>query len=180
MSELNQAFEKLLEYQARALQFEPGRGQGTQRPGETTGFIFRIAEQDLTCCTTQVEEFLPLPPYTPVPGTKPWILGLANVHGDLVTIVDLGSFLFDVHSKLTPRSRMLLASLRGRPVGLVVDEVFGQRNFVEANARQVRLSQASPLHGYVKRQHRSGTETWQELDLDILFTTADFLNGAAS
>lgn len=180
MSEVNQAFEKLLEYQARALQFEPGRGHGTQRPGEITGFIFRIAEHDLSCSTSQVTEFLPLPPHTPVPGTKPWILGLANVHGDLVTIVDLGWFLFDARSKPTVRSRMLLASLRGRPVGLMVDEVFGQRNFVESNARQVRLPQASPLHGYVKRQHRTGTETWQELDLDILFTTADFLNGAAS
>ena len=115
-----------------------------------------------------------------MPGTKSWILGLANVHGDLVTIVDLGWFLFGARTKPTVRSRMLLASLRGRPVGLVVDEVFGQRNFVESNARQVRLSKASPLQGYVKRQHRSGTEAWHELDLDILFTTADFLNGAAS
>ena len=34
-----------------------------------------------------------IPAFTPVPGTKPWILGLANVRGDLMTGVDLGWFL---------------------------------------------------------------------------------------
>jgi len=180
MSAVGAAFAKLLEYQARALEFEPGKGRGEKRLGEISGVIFRIGEHRLTCSVDQVSEFLPLPAYTPVPGTKTWILGLANVRGDLVTIVDLGWFLLGARTQVSVRSRLLLASLRGRPVGLIVDEVFGQRNFVESDAGPAKLHASTPLHGYVKRQHRSGTEHWQELDLDILFTTADFLNGAAS
>ena len=180
MSEFNRAFAKLLEYQERASGFEPGKGRGETALGEATGVIFSIGEHHLTCNVEQVHEFLPLPAYTPVPGTKTWILGLANVRGDLVTIVDLAWFLLGARTKVTVRSRLLLASLRGRPVGLLVDEVFGQRNFVENDAVPARLSPHSPLHGYVKRQLRSGSDTWQELDLDILFTTADFLNGAAT
>jgi len=180
VGEFNLAFTKLLEYQERASAFEPGKGRGEKALGETTGVIFSLGEHRLTCNVDQVREFLPLPPYTPVPGTKTWILGLGNVRGDLVTIVDLGWFMLGRRTKVSLRSRLLLASLRGRPVGLLVDEVFGQRNFVEGDARPARLAPQSPLQGYVKRQHRSGSETWLELDLDILFTTADFLNGAAS
>jgi twitching motility protein PilI len=180
MSEFNRAFAKLLEYEERASDFEPGKGRGEAAHGEATGVIFSIGDHHLTCNVEQVHEFLPLPAYTPVPGTKTWILGLANVRGDLVAIVDLGWFLLGTRTKVTIRSRLLLASLRGRPVGLLVDEVFGQRNFLENDASPAGLSPHSPLHGYVKRQLRSGSETWQELDLDILFTTADFLNGAAT
>jgi twitching motility protein PilI len=175
----NPAFAKLLEYQERASGYEPGKGRGEKALGEITGVIFSIGEHRLTCDVEQVHEFLPLPAYTPVPGTKTWILGLSNVRGDLVTIVDLGWYLVGTRTKVTVRSRLLLASLRGRPVGLLVDEVFGQRNFVENDAHDPDLAPDSPLHGYVKRQLRSGSESWQDLDLDILFTTADFLNGAA-
>jgi twitching motility protein PilI len=180
MSKHNAAFAKLLDYEEKANAFDPGKGHGEQAHGESTGVIFSIGEHRLTCSVEQVGEFLPLPPFTPVPATKTWILGLANVHGDLVTIVDLSWFLLGTRTKVTMRSRLLLASLRGRPVGLLVDEVFGQRNFVESDVKQLKLSANSPLRGFVKRQYRSGSETWQELDLDILFTTADFLNGAAS
>lgn len=180
MNSAGNAFTKLLEYQERARGYEPGRGRGEQALGEVTGVIFRLGDHHLMCNLEQVREFLPLPSHTPVPGTKTWILGLANVRGDLVTIVDLSWFLLGTRTKITMRSRLLLASLRGRPVGLLVNEVFGQRNFVEKDARPSNLQGESPLHGLVKRQYRSGSETWQELDLDILFTTADFLNGAAS
>lgn len=176
----NIAFKKLRDYEQLANTFEPGKGSGERAHGEITGVVFSIGEHHLACNVEQVSEFLPLPAYTPVPGTKTWILGLANVRGDLVTLVDLSWFLLGARTKITTRSRLLLASLRGRPVGLLVDEVFGQRNFVENDARQASLPSASPLAGFVKRQYRSGSETWLELDLDILFTTAEFLNGAAS
>ncbi len=178
MTSPDTAFQKLLEYEEQAGAFEPGRGGGEQAFGESAGVIFTIGDHRLTCSVDRVHEFLPLPAFTPVPGTKPWILGLANVRGDLVTIVDLAWFLLGSQAKVTMRSRLLLATLRGRPVGLLVDEVFGQRNFVEGDTSRARLPAGSKLSDYIKRQHRSGSESWQELDLDILFTTADFLNGA--
>jgi hypothetical protein len=32
----------------------------------------------------------------------------------------------------------------------------------------------------VHKQYRSGKEVWREFDLDTLFTTPEFLNGAAA
>lgn len=117
---------------------------------------------------------------TPVPGAKPWIIGLANVRGSLLTIVDLAWILTGVRSPVTQRSRLLAISLHKAPIGLLIDEVFGQRHFLDNDAVSSELPEDSPLRKVVSKQHRFGSETWQELDLDQLINMAEFLNGAAS
>ncbi len=179
MSRVNASFKKLLEYEQRALSFQPGKGKDEYKLGEWVGVIFRIGETRLTCNIDRVHEFLPPPPVTRVPGTKPWILGLSNVRGDLVTIVDLSLFLGGKRSILTARSRLLASSLRGRPVGLLVDEVFGQQDFVADEATGAQLARGSPLSAYISKQFHMGKDVWQELDLDALFGTPEFLHGAA-
>jgi twitching motility protein PilI len=180
VSAVNASFEKLLDYEQRSRAFEPGQAEGQLHGGEWAGVIFRIGDERLACSIEQVHEFLPIPTFTPVPGTKPWILGLANVHGDLLTVIDLSWFLSGKRSKVSMRTRLLAASLRGRPVGLLVDEVFGQRHFVAEEGRAARLPKNSPLRAFVHKQYRSGKEVWREFDLDTLFTTPEFLNGAAA
>lgn len=180
MSPTNASFNKLLEYEELAAAFQPGKSVGADSGGDWSGVAFSIGGTRLTCSIDRVHEFLPPPPITRVPGTKRWILGLANVRGELVTIVDLACFLDGIRSPVTMRSRLLAASLRGRPIGLLVDEVFGQKSFDGTQADKTQIETSSPLHAFVSRQHRSGEDVWQELDLDVLFGTAEFLNGAAA
>jgi twitching motility protein PilI len=180
MTAVNTSFTKLLDYEQRSRTFEPGQAEGQLHGGEWAGVIFRIGDERLACSIEQVHEFLPIPAFTPVPGTKPWILGLANVHGDLLTVIDLAWFLNGERSRVSMRTRLLAASLRGRPVGLLVDEVFGQRHFVTEEGKAARLPKSSPLKAFVHKQYRSGKEVWREFDLDTLFTTPEFLNGAAA
>jgi len=180
MSRVNASFEKLQDYEQRSLAFEPGHAKGKVGGGEWAGVIFRIGDVRLACSIEAVSEFLPIPTFTPVPGTKPWILGLANVRGDLLTIIDLAWFLNGERTTTTMRTRLLAATLGGRPVGLLVDEVFGQRQFVSSEGKRSELPRSSSIRSYVHKQYRSGNEVWQELDLDTLFSTAEFLNGAAN
>jgi twitching motility protein PilI len=180
MSTATKAFRKLLQYEQRSLAFEPGDGDSKLRSGEWAGVVFRIGEARLACSIERVHEFLPVPQFTQVPGAKSWILGLANVRGDLMTVVDLSWFLSGKRSVVTIRTRLLAASLRGRPVGLLVDEVFGQRHFVTRDGKTPRLPADSPFKAYVNKQYRSGKDTWHELNLDQVFGTPEFVNGAAA
>ena len=180
MGVVNASFEKLLSYEQRSFAFEPGQAGGQHSGGEWSGVIFRMGDSRLACNVDIVSEFLPLPSFTPVPGTKPWILGLANVRGDLLTIVDLSCYLNGERTPITMRSRLLAATLRGRPIGLLVDEVFGQRQFVSNDGKESELPKESPIKNYVQHQYRSGSDVWQELDVEKLFGAADFLNGAAT
>lgn len=179
MTAVNASFEKLLEYEQRALGASQGDAQDTGQ-GDWAGLAFRMGDTRMVCGIDRVQESLQVPQITRVPGTKPFILGLANVRGDLVTVVDLGCFVFGSRTPASVRSRLISASLRGRPVGLLVDEVYGQRNFVTGDASDPDLPADSPLGPLVPRQHRSGSDTWQELDIDVLFGTPEFLDGAAA
>jgi twitching motility protein PilI len=175
----NTAFQKLLEYEKRASSFEPGSRKGSGPADEWSGVVFGMGESRLACRIDRIGEILPCPPSTPVPGAKPWIIGLANVRGELLTVVDLAWYLSGVRTPLTNSSRVLSASLNKAPIGLLIDEVFGQRHFLDSESKASELEEESPLSGVVSRRHDLGSETWHELDLDRLFTTPEFLNGAA-
>ncbi len=180
MSDVNASYAKLLEYEQRALGAEEPESGSAVSQGDWAGLAFRIADTQLVCGTDRIFESLPIPRVTRVPGTKPFILGLANVRGNLITVIDLGRYLEGEATPQTGSSRLLSATLRGRPVGLLVDEVYGQRNFMSGDASTPSLPENSPLAGLVRKQHRSGSETWQELDLPALFSQPEFLDGSAA
>lgn len=175
----NAAFAKLLEYEHKSDSFSPGRGQGRGPLGEWSGITFRIGDTNLACDSDRVQEILSMPQSTPVPGAKPWILGLANVRGAILTIVDLAWFLTGKRSTITVNSRLLSSQLHKAPVGLLIDEVFGQRHFINDEATDAGLGKDSPLSWLVSKKHKVGAETWHELDLDRLYSSQEFLNGAA-
>lgn len=180
MSAANASFAKLVEYEQRARGADESNAGASQAQGDWAGLAFRIGGTQMVCDTSRVFESLPIPRVTRVPGTKPFILGLANVRGNLVTVIDLGRFLDGHITPQTSQSRLLAASLRGRPVALLVDEVFGQRNFLSNDASAPDVDESSPFFGLIRKQHRSGTDIWQELDLAMLFNNPDFLNGSAT
>ncbi|MBT8048043.1 MAG: purine-binding chemotaxis protein CheW [Xanthomonadales bacterium] len=175
----NTAFAKLLEYEKRSTHFSPGARSGSGPSEEWSGVTFSVGNIRMTCNIDRIGEILPCPQPTPVPGAKPWIIGLANVRGELLTVVDLAWFLTGIRTPLTARNRLLATSLNKAPIGLLIDEVFGQRHFLDSDAVPAELEEDSFLGEVVSKQHNLGNETWQELNLDQLFNSAEFLNGAA-
>jgi twitching motility protein PilI len=175
----NNAFAKLLEYEKRSGRFTPSGTSGGDPAEEWSGVTFRLGGARLACNIDRIGEILPCPQATPVPGAKPWIIGLANVRGELLTVIDLAGFLTGVRSPITASSRLLAASLNRAPIGLLIDEVYGQRHFLDGDAEPSDLPEDSPLRSVVGKRHSLGSETWHELDLDRLFNTAEFLNGSA-
>lgn len=175
----NASFAKLLEYEKRSQQYVPGKRSGGGPSREWSGVTFSLGEAQLACNIDRVTEILSFPQATPVPGAKPWILGLANVRGSLLTVVDLAWYLTGVRSPVTARSRLLTTVLNKAPIGLLIDEVLGQRHFLDSDASPAELPEDSFLSGIVSKQHSMGTEIWNEVDLDRLFNSVEFLNGAA-
>lgn len=175
----NAAFAKLLEYEKRSTNFLPGAGSGSAEAEEWSGVTFSVGNARMTCNINRISEILPCPQATPVPGAKPWIIGLANVRGELLTVVDLAWFLNGVRTPVTARNRLLATHLNKAPIGLLIDEVFGQRHFLDSDAVPAELDEDSALSTIVSKQYTLGAETWQELNLDQLFNSAEFLNGAA-
>lgn len=88
---------------------------------------FRSAGGRYAIPMAAVREVLRSLPLAPVPGTPPWVAGVANVRGDIVTVVDLAAFLGQ-DAAADPHALVLLTTAGDEHVlALAVDDVLGIR-----------------------------------------------------
>ncbi len=74
-------------------------------------------------------EIVPLSPLTSVPLTKPWFMGIANIRGNLFSVVDWSAFLGKEMTVQNANSRFLLIGTRyGSNAALLVTRMIGLRN----------------------------------------------------
>ncbi len=87
--------------------------------------LFDIAGTRFAVPISQVREVIRPPAVTPVPGTPGWLVGLTNVRGDVVSVVDLPGFLHLDETPTSTRRGLLIAHTADGElvVGLLVDEV---------------------------------------------------------
>jgi len=74
---------------------------------------------------------------TPVPNVSPWVLGVTQMWGSIISVVDLRRFVGMQAIGVTPRSRLLAVVKREMTIGLVVDvvtEIRTMGEFIRADA----------------------------------------------
>src|SRR5690606_18956907 len=86
-------FAILVEYEHKSLAHVAGLPEQLDAPGLWRGVGYRIGQRRLASGFDEVVEILPMPQVTPVPGSQPWMLGVANIRGNLLPTVDLKQFL---------------------------------------------------------------------------------------
>jgi twitching motility protein PilI len=99
-------------------------------------------------------EIVPVPPLTSVPLAQPWYLGLANIRGSLVGVVDLARFFGaqrgQAESELTPAlptggavARLVtFAPALGLPCGFLATRVHGLRQAADMRPHEGHLVDA--------------------------------------
>jgi twitching motility protein PilI len=118
-------------------------------------------------------EVLPMPDPVPVPLTKSWFLGVANIRGGLYGMIDFGAFLTGNHTARGVGARLVLLGARFSDMraGLVVNKVLGLRNLTDFTPAEARGSQTWAERTW---RDKNGKE-WRELDLARLAQDAEFL-----
>jgi twitching motility protein PilI len=123
-------FDLLLELERRARDAISARQGRDVETEEWIGVAFRIGSQSFVTARAGVREVLPAPEQlTRIPGSKPWLRGIANVRGQLMTIVDFKAYLGAGQTPTDRKARILLLASREVPTALLVDEVLGFRRF---------------------------------------------------
>ena len=125
----------------------------------------------------EISELLAVPALTPVPGTQPWLLGVANVRGNLVPVIDLARFLFGERTQSTERTRLLVVRQGAGSVALMVDEVFGQRTVDAEQRRQAEQEEDPRLTRFV--DDRVGEPRLAVFSMGKLVRAPDFRQAAA-
>lgn len=95
-----------------------------------TGVLFKIRNNELLASMSEVREIVPLESLTIVPATANWLLGVMNLRGNLLPVIDLEGFLYGENLGSTEsRCRLLVVEHAGSPVGLIVRAVLGMKHY---------------------------------------------------
>jgi twitching motility protein PilI len=119
-------------------------------------------------------EVLPLPPLYTVPLTRSWYLGLANVRGNLVSVVDLSAFAGEALTAKGTEARLVLFAERfAARSSFLVARMLGLKN-LSAFEPVSRGSAPAWVRGCYAEKN-APAEVWSELDMGALMTDEKFL-----
>jgi purine-binding chemotaxis protein CheW len=82
---------------------------------------FRVGEENFALPVAQVLEVAELGPLAPVPGSPPSVLGVRNLRGQVLPVIDLGAVLGTAHENRG--GKLVITEESGRRAGFVIDEV---------------------------------------------------------
>lgn len=119
-------------------------------------------------------EVIAMPAIATVPMTKPWFLGVANIRGNLYTVIDFAGFLNRGATPGGGSARLVLFGPRTGELraGIVVARVLGLRNLAEL--APASSPQDAPAW-YAQRWMDAEGGAWQEIDLAKLAQDGGFL-----
>src|SRR5210317_1581491 len=176
---VKQPFELLAEIERRSRQAHSGQG-GSAMPAEWVGVGFRIGEEHFVASREHVREVLMLPEdMTRVPGARRWLLGIANLRGHLLPLVDVKLLLGSGRTTLRRTTRVISVNHREVPAGLVVDEVLGFRRFMDHEFSNETAETIVRCDRFLGGTYQRGDESWPVFNLFDLVESNMFLQAAA-
>ena len=174
----NKPFELLQELERRSRVAASGRGRETAQQEEWVGVGFRVGTAYLVSARNEVREILPFPGVTKLPGAKPWLLGLANIRGQLLPITDLNLFFGGAPTDIDRMTRVLMVNHPEIPAGLLVGEVRGFRRFMDAERVETLPDLLPGMTPFISGAYSTGEELWGVLGMPGLVENPLFLDAA--
>jgi len=178
MLESREPFLVLADYEQRSLAHIAGLPEELDAPDLWRGVAYRIGSHRLASGFDEVVEILPMPAITPVPGAQPWMLGVANVRGTLLPVVDLKQFLEGERTVLHEGQRVLVVRQPGGDVAVTIDELYGQRSFIDDQGIDVASVSAGRYAHFIARAYHMNEQDWGVFSLDRLVRTPEFRQAA--
>ncbi len=145
---------------------------------EWQGLGFQLGGIRLVSPMGEVNEILKMPKITALPGVKPWILGIANVRGRLMPIVDLHEYLSMTPTLPTAQWRVVIVEDEDLVAGLVVEQSLGIQHFLEGSYEEASGDGLDTLKPYVKGAFRHGGRVFFEMELASVLRDEKFFEVA--
>lgn len=116
---------RILKARAEALAREPAQVRAAGEHIEVVEFV--LAYERYAVETRYVREVHPLENLTPLPCTPAFVLGIVNVRGEILSVIDLKKF-FELPEKgLTDLDKVIVLELENMRFGILADAVSGVR-----------------------------------------------------
>ncbi len=110
-------------------------GNGSSHMETLDIIAFRVGNQEFCVRTTTIREIRGWAPSTPIPHAPPDVLGVMNLRGSIIPIVDLARKLGMTSTGPDERSAIVVAEVHDMIVGLVADRV---SDILTVNVNQIQ------------------------------------------
>lgn len=171
-----QAFQNLVSLDRRCRENAVGLPRVKAVSADWIGLGFQLQSQACLARMGQVTEILPVPTSIRVPGVKPWVLGLANVRGNLMPIIDLNHLTGGEATTRSSDNRVLVLHKDQSHTALLVSEVYGLRRFREEQISAERQLLSLPdWQGIFSGCMQDEQNDWQIVDLHACVDSEAFL-----
>jgi twitching motility protein PilI len=173
-------FDVLADYERRSLGHQPGTLEQIDAAGLWRGVGYRVGTHHLASQFGEVVEIITVPAISPVPGSQPWLLGVSNVRGNLLPVVDLKQYLQGERTVLHETQRALVLRQSGGNVAVLIEELLGQRHFTDEQKCDLPELEAGRYGEFVKQAYKWGDIVFGVLSVSLLTRTPDFRQAAAA
>jgi twitching motility protein PilI len=153
-------FDTLLDIEQRCQANAAGLPTLDEAHEEWVGVGFRIGEDRLIAPMSEIEEILDLPEYTYVPGVKSWMVGVANVRGGLLPLMDLKGFILGEDIKQRKKGRVIVIDYKGFNTGVIVEEVYGLKHFLSKDQSEMIPKVHENVSKYVGMAFNQEGDNW--------------------
>ncbi len=142
------------------------------------GLGFLVGGMRLVSKLGDVTELLQLPRLTGLPAVKPWLLGIANVRGRLIPVIDLHEYLQVPTTLPVNQWRVLVVEDGDVIAGLVVEQSLGIHHFLEDSYEETDGGDLGELAPFVSGAFRHGGRVYHEVHLKAILRDEKFFDVA--
>lgn len=136
----------------------------------TAHVVFRLGSRVMAVPLAAVSEIARPPRFTRLPHVPSWVLGIANLRGDIVSILDLKGFFSGKVGQSSHEQRMLALRPAGDEVrtAVLVDSVDGIQAFEDARIARVTRGFDGEVAPFARGLYQTENELIVVLDADRL------------
>lgn len=146
---------------------------------EWQGLGFQISGVRLVAPLSEVSEILTPPRVTALPRVKDWMLGIANVRGRLIPVIDLHRFMGIATTVPRTQWRVLVVEQGETIAGLLVEQSLGMQHFLDDSFEEGQPEGLDAIRPYIQGAYRHGGRVFYVVSLTSLIRDEKF-NDVAS
>ncbi|MFW5962522.1 MAG: chemotaxis protein CheW [bacterium] len=143
--------------------------QGNIKGSETQYIVFRVGKEEYGIELQHSREIIKLTKITHVPYMDEYVLGVINLRGQIVPLIDLRKRMgFEVRGDFTRETRVIIVDFEGLLMGLLVDEVKEVMWIKDNRLEEMKKTEQNIAKKYLKTVAKLGKRLIVLMDLKEL------------
>ena len=157
---------RILKARAQALASEPGKTHAAAERIEVLEFL--LAHEKYAVESRHVREAVSLENLTPLPGTPAFVLGIVNVRGEILSVIDIKKFFELPEAGLPDLHQIIVLQSDSMLFGILADAIVGVRQIAVAG-----IQPSLPTLTGIREEYLKGVTPERTVILDAEKLLAD-------